>query len=225
MRPLLNLFVLYHNQGKLDSIPNLDCAQKVNVATINVPYRSNMIGEGRAFLADLDTKSAQYVGVVNARWDHKYDQFDHKLQTKLADLPAYVERCVTDGTMNPRTVHAPWTTDSPMLDIKNEWYEFTLKIHPTMEKLLRELQRFTGMEMSNKRRTFWANDFICHRLAYFDFIEFWRRCFRHFHSKYGYLLPMSTYGVDTCRYAAYFYERVSALYWANRTDLEVVPIP
>ncbi len=222
----LKLFVLYHCQQYLNNTPDIEHAQKINLTKLKTPHRSNMLGEGRAFLDDLDTEGAEYIGVINARWNHKYThQFAYKLKTTFTDIPNHALEAIDIGTLSKTSVIAPWTTDAPILNLNNNWYDFTLGIHPTMSRLLSELVSVTKFDPRNGRRSFWANDFICHRLVYLEFVKYWRRIFAHFHGRYGYLLPMSSWGIDTCRAPAYFYERVSTLYWANRLDLTVVPIP
>lgn len=213
----LRLFVLYHRQKMLNDVKDNPCFVKINLSKIALgPLASNMLGEGRAFLTDLDVGDAEYVGFANARWDAKYVN----LKTRLSKLPAYAA-----DNVRPDVVLAPWATHCKWLNIGNNWYGFTLALHGTMKKLLDELKDVTGLDFDTDRPSLWANDFICHRLVFFDFLEHWRKCVQHFFGRYGHLLPFSTWGVDTSRYSAYFYERCGTIFWANRKDLTVHQIP
>lgn len=216
----LTLFILYHAEAMLRAVPPLSHFVKINLATLPIKYCSNLLGEGRAFLANLDTGGADYVGFINARWDQKYPD----LSTRLRTLPTTVMRAIDSGVLYRQSVLAPWTTDCQWSNISANWYDFTIRTHRTMQPLLAEWQALTGLSFNTGRRSFWANDFICHRLTYLDFRDYWRACFHHFQRKYGYILPFSTWGLDVSRQPAYFYERCSVAYWANRLDLTVTAL-
>jgi hypothetical protein len=210
----MRLFVLSHRQDLLDAVPNQLCFYKVNLSRLRLGrYQNNLLGEGRALLYDLDDNDAEYLGFINARWDYKYPN----LQTRLTNL---------DNTVWPQLeatrVLAPWTTGTSYWG--NDWYNQAIEVHPSMAGLLTELASYTGLSLKTDRSSLWANDFICYRDVWHDWRQFWRRCFSHFHNRYGFLLPYRSENMDVSRMPAYFYERVTTLYFANRNDLQVVQL-
>ena len=169
-------------------------------------HNSNLYGEGRMLLmSSFDL--ADVVGFANARWNSKYAHLATRLEhfTNYADL------------VTPTTVYAPWTC-------KSGWLSHTLQVHPTMKNLLDELSEFAGIPLRDDSPTLWANDLVASREVIESWLAFWRKCFMHFDGKYGALLPMAYYNMDPARGPAYFYERVSALYFASRSDLNIIQI-
>jgi len=211
----LRLFVLSHRQDLLDAVSDQPCFHKVNLARLPLGrYQSNLLGEGRAVLYDIDigVDDADYFGLVNARWDDKYPN----LQTRLANL-----NNMAQPQLAASQVLTPWATDS---DEASDWYYWTTYFHPSMADLLDELAAFSGLSLRTGRVSLWANDFICQRDVWYSWRQFWRRCFTHFHGRYGFLLPYRSEDMDVARLPAYFYERVTTLYFANRADLHVIQL-
>lgn len=209
------LYALYHKQDVLDKFPWSKYTVKVNLSDIVTTHRSNLLGEMRFFLSDC-MPMAEYVGVVNARWDSKY----HMLETKSSDIVSYCTR-----NPDPDVVCAPWLSNSKWLDCGADWYGLTIAMHPTMNSLLQELADVTGMSLYTGQVCIWANDFWCHRDVFSRFLEHMRHCFRYFHGKYGHMLPFSTKNTDVARHPAYFYERCSAIFWANCKNIKIEQIP
>lgn len=208
LSPSLRIFILSHRQDLLDAAPTGKAIRKVDLNTVvEGTFSNNLIGEGRAFLADHDTGYAHYLGFANARWNNKYPH----LRTKLEDLSR-----IAHNMCLPNRVLVAWGS--------TDWYTHTLQVHPTMDPLLREMAALTGANLIDAP-TCWAHDFICHRDVWYDWLHYWRKCFGYFHRKYGFMPPMDSTGMDVCRLPAYLYERVSALYFANRPDLEIVQLP
>jgi len=206
----LKIFCLYHKQDTLDSVQNRPYLQKINLSKLQVgSYQDNRLGENRAFLAQLPIdKHIEYVGYLNARLNKKYawrglnyDNLIERLIPKLA----------------PDTVVYAWPADE-------NWAAFTRKMHHGIDHLLKELAKVTELKLITDTKTFWANDFICHRDVWADWLLFWRKTFFHFHDLHGFDLPFPTYNVDEKRKPAYFYERVTSIYFANRTDLKMIPL-
>jgi len=179
----------------------------LNNLHIGTKHNSNLYGECRAFLCDFEISDV--TGIVNARWNNKYP----KISTRLADLSKYIDLC----NIKPNEVHAPWTCPS-------NWYTHTINVHPDMKKLLDELKEFSGLEFNDDKPTLCANDMIMCKQTMHDWLAFWRKCFHHFDNKYGALLPMMYHNMDPSRGPAYFYERITALYFANRPDLKIIQI-
>lgn len=216
---VLKIITVYHRDEELDRAPADHC--RLNLERLDCTHRSNLLGEGRLFLSDFAAGpaalgDADYVAVANARWDSKY----WMIKTRLAGLRAYAEEHA-----RPDLVLAPWPTDCGWLPQGRDWYVYSKRVHPGMRHLLREMLGVTGMSPGTGRVSLWANDFVCHRRVFLEFVAHWRYCFAHFHGRYGHLLPMHTNGMDVARYPAYFYERCSTVYWANRSDLTVVGVP
>lgn len=168
-------------------------------------HNSNLYGEGRMLMASFEL--ADVTGFANARWNTKYSHLFTRLE--------YFTNCA--NLLEPNQVYAPWTCPTG-------WLSHTLKVHPTMKKLLDELSEFSGIPLEDDKPTLWANDLIAHREVIEGWLAFWRKCFDHFDGKYGALLPMAYHSMDPSRGPAYFYERVTALYFASRRDLNIIQV-
>jgi hypothetical protein len=211
----LRIFGLYHKQATLDNLPNADWLVKINLNELQTKHQHNCLGEGRAFLADLDLGNADYIGFANARWNKKY----HHIGVKFADISNIIQKHI-----EPKLVIVPWPTNAPWLNVGANWAALTLTMHPSMGKLLTELSKITGMKTTPNKISFWANDFVCHRKIFLELREHWRKCFNHFNTKYGLKLPFTKFNVDINRHPAYFYERVTTIFFANKDNLKVEPI-
>lgn len=211
----LKIFGLYHKQPILDALPNVDWLTKINLSELKTEYQYNNLGECRAFLVDLDLGNAEYIGFANARWNKKY----HHINVKFEQIGQ-----IADKHMRPDLVLAPWPTNAFWLNVGADWAALTLTMHPSMGQLLTELATTTGLSTVPNKISLWANDFICHRTVFIEWREHWRKCFKHFHGKYGLKLPFTKFNVDVNRHPAYFYERLTTIFFANRTDLKVEPI-
>jgi len=210
--------VLSNRQDLLDLAPEHPMYERLHLPSLSIgALQNNMLGEGRAFFLDYSSSEGmEYVGFVNARWNEKY----FRLRTKLQDLPDVVDRFAAPGI-----VLAPWPTNCSWLDYGTDWYRLSVEQHCTMEGLLQELAELTGLSVAPRNLTFWANDFICHWSVFEDWLQFWRSTFSYFMKKYGFELPFSISNTDPSRYCAYFYERFSTIYFANRDDLRVLGVP
>lgn len=211
----IRIFGLYHKQAALDALPCAEWLVKINLNELLVEPRDNCLGEGRAFLADLDLGDAEYIGFANARWNKKY----HHIGVKFADIGKIAQKY-----LKPDIVLAPWPTNAPWLNYGANWAGLTLTMHPSMGALLTELSEFTGMKTTPLKISLWANDFICHRKVFLEWREHWQRCFKYFNDKYGLKLPFTKFNIDINRHPAYFYERLTTIFFANREDLKVEPI-
>ncbi len=198
--------MLHHLQSALDQVPLQSELVPINLSELELgPLQDNQLGESRAFLRDFSDVTEEYVGFVNARFDQKYFQ----LHTRLHTLVPTVRRFAAPGW-----VLAPWPGDN--------WIEVTNTYHPSMLPLVGELLALQGLPRAGNRTSVWANDFVCHRSVFFDWLRFWRSSFDHFYAKYGLQLPFAGEGTDRNRQTAYFLERITAAYFANRPDVRVV---
>lgn len=207
--PRVKVFVLSHLREGFESVP--DCPELERVLLGALPLapelQTNLIGEGRAFLADLDAGDAEYVGYMNARAPAKYQIFGsskmtwQKLRRRLA-------------TLQPGVVLAPWIA-APT------WAAASEDQHPGMLDALFELRDVTGLCLDTGRPSLWANDMVMHRSVWSEWLLHWRRCFAHFHGRYGWDWPVPEAGLDAERKPAYFAERWTTLFFANRDDLVV----
>lgn len=205
--PTIKIFVLSHEQALLDLTPNGPEFEKVNLSSLDIgPCQSNQLGECRAFFRDFSDVDAEYIGFANARWNQKY----FRLKTRLETLPYHVERLAAPGW-----VLAPWPA--------HDWIKLTLHHHPTMEPLVSEMLQTMALSPNNDQVSVWANDFICHRSVFFDWLRFWKTTFEHFYGRYGLDLPFDIAGTDPSRKSAFFFERVTTAYFANRPDVRIAP--
>lgn len=164
----------------------------------------NELAESRIYLDPgvMDRfEGREYVGLASARWDDKYEG----KSTLLADLHW------ARGLLAKDVVLAPDVWGSC-------WAEVTCRSNKGMERMLGELEKFTGMPLE-KGPTFWSNNFICHRDVFSDYVAHFRKVYDHFHSKYD--DRFDYVGMDTRRTPAFFYEAVTVHYFSNRTDLEI----
>lgn len=211
----LTVIVVSHDQKWLRRIHAIDKSQRIFkiVSLQHLPLgslQSNLLGESRALLFDHQIDS-EYVGIINGRWNEKY----HYLETKIEQLPSYIIRRLKENV-----VFAPWPTISTHSGNQEDWYQNTLNVHPEMKKILLELAEFSKLSLS-PGPSLWANDFICHKSHWDEWLVFWRKCFHYFHSRYGFLLPYGSTNLDVARQPAYFYERVTTLYFANQHHLSI----
>jgi hypothetical protein len=216
----LKVFALSHTQDRLDALPKIGWLEPVHLGRLSdlpTEFQDNGLGECRAFLSDsLDSEKADWIGCLNARYDAKYA---HMTGVRLAELPAALERLLA-----PSKVVAVWPTNASWLDCGSAWADFSARQHPGLLPLLEELAAFTDTALDTGRPSLWGHDFVCARAVWKDWRVFFRKCFAYFYDRYGMDLPFPPINIDPKRKAAYFYERVTTLYFANRKDLEIVPL-
>jgi hypothetical protein len=205
-RPSIRLFVLHHQAEVLRLVPRDSCLEPVDLTKLDIGhYQTNLLGESRAFLRSFDSVSEDYIGFINGRFNQKY----FKLTTRLDTISTIARRLLAPGW-----VLTPW----PAYD----WLRLTSIHHPTMIGLIDELLTMHGLPLAEGRASVWANEFICHRSVFLDWHRFWRTSFEHFVGKYGLDLPFENHGTDPERKTAFFLERITTAYFANRPDVRVV---
>lgn len=191
------IYVLAENEEKLQLVENNPNFQKVNLSLLDVgKYQLNCLAENRIFLSELPETPT--VGFATARWDQKYK---HKI-SKLESL-------------------SPTGTSVYVADLTGkEWAFRSDTLHPGMYKLLQELSSFSGLPL-DAGETFYSNNFVCSWEVFADFSPFWKKCFHHFFDKYGPNLPFKNCwsGYKQELHPAYFFERITMLYFANHGSL------
>lgn len=207
----LRVFVHWHEDEMLRKVRKRTYLQTVNLAELEIgEFQQNMLAENRVFLAEYLWKGLQtdYIGFMSASWDEKY----HSL-VKLHEIHKL--------PLAPGTVWCGGMSDSA------DWARESNKHHPGMYALLEEMAAVAGMSLS-AGPTICESNFICHRCVFDDFLAMWRRVFDHFYQKYGYDLPFlegcredwRSGRFDRRKREAYFYERITMLYFSNRHDLD-----
>jgi hypothetical protein len=220
----LSIFVLSHDDALLAAVPARSELRRVDLRDLGLAgeLATNSLAECRFFLSEraLDV-TTEYVGVLSARHDEKY------APSGVLTLEQLAQGAITPY-LRPRRVFAPLITGPG-----GQWVEGSDLVHPGLTALVREAaEQIPGADVS--RRTMLASSFIAHRDVYLEFIAEFRRLFETFHARYGLDFP-HVYRCSRCgtvfegghgryqrdRHGAYFYERVTALYFA-RPQFEVV---
>lgn len=207
----MKVYLLSHTDG--DCLPNLssDTVEKINLTKLKLPIENtNDLAENRIFLADENffCKQSDYLGVLSSRYEQKYPN-----SIRLDNLSSIKKKIEPNKVL----VAAPTKEFN-----QGKWIEWTLQYHENINKYLDELADIMGLPLVNND-SFWANNFICHRSVFFDFIRTFKKTFYEMHKRYGYCMDFRT--DDPSRTAAYLYERVSMIYFSNRTDLVIEKLP
>ena len=214
MSPTTNIkiFVLCHNKTSLEQAPSSHSIEKINLNDLILPIpNSNDLAENRFFLLpeSFFQSCPEYIGVLTWQFNKKYNNL----------LPIENLAQVIQSKMNPQLV---WAASPTEYFNDGKWVEWSLSYHKTIGPYLQELSEFTNIPLANNP-TIWANNFICHKSVFLDFLKFFKNVFNHFHEKYKYNFDFHV--DDRSRVAAYFYERVAMFYFSNRKDLSIVKLP
>jgi hypothetical protein len=202
----LKVFVLGHNEESLKKVENEPFIQKLDLSKLELAIpNTEDIAENKFYLTDYVFRCKEsYVGVMTHRYKQKYNLDIKKLPQIVDKLD---ERCVF-------TCHFA----------RKEWFDYSINYHPGIEKYIREISEVFNLPIRRKH-VFWANNFICHKFVFADFIYKFRDIFHYINSKYGYNFDYKVdFGQDK-RKAAFLYERVAMLYFSNQDHLKVIQIP
>lgn len=205
MQPLdLAIFIAGFDATHFTRIPDQPHLHKVNLSELNEgDHAENALSEHRLFLsAKVENITAAYVGLLTWRWHQKCRHLISLQQVSLLPL-------------QPDIVYAAWP--------EQEWYSHSVVQHKGIQPYLDELAEFTGLPLSGTG--LYGNQFICSKEVFEDFLAFFRNCFAHFHQKYGFDYKFWVRPEDANRTPAVFYERVACIYFANRQDLTIKPMP
>lgn len=187
-------------------------------------YQKNCFSESRIYLSDVFDDSTEYVGVITASWNHKFepnriDKFHEWENTKIlynsnntnivltAERSIFKHNCIFDLFDNK--------------NIAGDFSEFVLSL--------------TG-EVCNFG--LWSNQIICHRNIYMKLQDFYRQVFPLIVEKlYAYnLTSLKCYGSHgdkakdiyskegfNSRIAGLFFEYVTNVWFAAQKDLIILP--
>lgn len=209
--PELDTFILGHEQSKLDKIANKPFLRKINLSQLELPIpNTNDIAENRLFLLKKEqfAHCKDFIGVLTSNFDTKYP---HLL--KLENLDQIREKLKHD------IVYAASPTET---FYEGKWLKYTYKYHLTIQKYIEDMAKQFHLSLEEKP-TLWANNFICHKSIFFNFLEFFQKVFSYMHQKYGYTYQMKV--DDPSRTAAYVYERISMLFFSNLQNIKIYQIP
>ena len=209
--PELDVFVLGHQQKQLDSIIKKPFLHPINLNSLELPIQNtNHIAENRFFLLKQDQFKTckDYIGILTANFDSKYPYL-----CSLADL---------DKIKNKLAKNMVFAASPTETFYDGKWLKYTYKYHLTIQKYIEEMANTFHLTLE-ENPTVWANNFICHKSVFFQFLDFFKKVFYYMHGKYEYAYQLKV--DDPSRTAAYVYERISMLYFANRTDLTIYALP
>lgn len=225
------IFVLTHDRALFESVPRVPGLTAVDLDALALPSRlaGQQIAEHRFFLSQsIERSPAEWIGVVTGRWDTKFPNWP-----RLEVLPDFVGRTLVDRSM----IAAPAVFWWIGRDVERFARRQDLR-HPGMGRLLDDPA--APPTITRHRRPWhplvYNNNFVMHRSVVLDWLRYWREQFSFFDARYGLDLPFAV----TCpkcghqlpresrhpglsyspeRHAGYFYEQVSARYFATRGDL------
>lgn len=225
------VFVLSHDDAILARIGDSPDLVKINLERLDLQDKDHVraLAENRFFLSD-DMQSAvgetsSFVGVVSGRWDERFKKWP-----TIDELPKALEK----REFSSRDFYAPLTMMASPKQFES-WIRAQDLVHPGMSALLLEALEITGTGKQVKGRLMpvvMGNNFVIPESLVEEFLAFWRRGYAHFESTYGSSLPFS-YRCPKCgqesdegigrwgreRHAGFFYERLTALYFATAKDL------
>lgn len=206
----LMVFALGHSEESLGFIPDRPWIRKTDLNQLPTCVENkNDMAENRIFLTEETyfENCPEYVGVLTWQYDMKYSWL----------LP-YSELDEILPELSPETAFG---AEFSPLHI-SEWVDYTISYHKTIREYLDDLAHFAGLPLHNSP-SFWANNFICHKSVFFDYIRLFKRVHAKMQEKHG--NKFAYYAEDQRRVPAYLYERLTMLYFSNRFDLTLKVIP
>lgn len=207
----MKIFVLGHNQESLSQVPDTNYLERVDLSKLELHIpNTNDLAENRFYLTNPEffRNQPDYIGTLTYNFNNKYH-----------DLIGLENLDSIKNLLEPDTVLAAAPTHT---FFKNHWLKWTYSYHQTIEPYMKDLSDIMGIPLTNDD-TLWANNFICHKEVFIDFVKTFQKTFQTMHQKHGYNFKMKV--DDTSRTAAYLYERVAMLYFSNRKDLKIKRIP
>lgn len=224
----LLIYVVSHDVALLNDLPKRDFLVPTLLGELGLPQElaGNQLAENRFLLTNLLTDNeASQVGFISARWNERFPTWPH-----IQELDALALSESDDA----RSYFAPQTILATGPQVKN-WIKAQDAVHPGTSSLLFELLDVLGADNLSDRSVrgiSMGNNFIVTRDVALELLSFWQAGFNHLYKKYGFDLPfdyrcascglVSHQGVgrwDRSRHAGFLFERVTALFFATRTDL------
>jgi hypothetical protein len=211
----VKIFILGHNQEVIDRVPDRPYFEKVNLGELPLDrFQNNQLAESRIFLAPFMHRIEQeYVGFSSARWNDKYAYLGTTRIEDMHTLKLLLKPTNVIVAQRTDNVNGPLGSLDPV-----NWrthFEFS---HKGITHYLDELAKVSGI--NNLNPSFWANNFICHRSVFKDFLKHWLDVFFHFYSKYGFDYKFEA--MDPTRSAAFLLEAITVNYFSSRKDLRIV---
>lgn len=192
---------LLHNLTKRKSEYSADFIKPVNLSKLNIGcYQDNSLCESRIHISNLAEKdNAEYVGFSSWRFDNKSNNIGYPA-IKQIQLP-YLKQ-------EPHIVWCAWPT--------NNWIADSISYHKgKMRNYISEMCEIANLPIIDCC-SFWANNFICHKDIYLDFLKFYRPLLSYFHNKYkltyDFYVPEQHKGLTP----GVLYERITCLYFAHQ---------
>lgn len=255
--PLLHAVALGHEDHRLSTLPRQPWLEPVDLRDLDLPapLAGDDLAESRFLLsarADALADSADYVGVLPARWDERFPLWpsltelttmarwlgrDRLLAPSAHPLPhhrigSWIRR---QGEVHPGMpdvlddVHALWVSDSGHVPVTMSQPDPAPGAHTDT--------RTTAAPRSTTAwgTAVWGNTFIVHREEFQRLLVAFRAAFDHVQSRHGIDLPYE-YRCPRCgrtrpwgvgrwsddRHASYFYERVTGLHFATASGLTLI---
>lgn len=229
----VSLFVLSHDPAVLHEYRGDDRVVPANLNELSLParLRGQDLAETRFFLTDfLDTVDSEWIGVLTGRWAEKFPR-----NPAIMDIPDRI-----DFLERPDQAIAPALFWWPRADIARFSKRQDLR-HPGMASLLDErgAPQVTPILGPGMNPLVYNNQLIAHRTVVAGWLDFLRRSFDFYDSRYGLDLPFElecpTCGAlcrdrdgnrishpsgltyDPIRHAGYFYEQITAKYFLGQS--------
>lgn len=202
----LQIYVLGHKKREKITSP---CLQYIHLPDID---KNNTFAESRIFQTNLITNSSEYIGLVTAQWDIKYNKTMECCKLKdLYKLP-----------MRKDLVWCGRKADTC-------WLQTTEKDHPGMKKILNFLAGTPELNLNNKLHmpALWSNNFIAHKSVVLEIQNWFWKCWSLVTMYFGnnveklYKYPKE----ETPRPLSYLAERFTIMYFCSREDLQIKQIP
>lgn len=206
----LKLFVIHNEEKMLSSVGNHKAIKKFNLnnLTIEDKYKNNSLAENR-FLIYLSNntsilKDYDYVGICSASWNSKYKIHESNPKViQLEKIPDYID-CFKKNFIYVSA-------------LVKDWYKESKEHHVGMELYINEL--LSRNNFKNKGTSFYSNNFICKKNIMIDFLRWWRSEFDYFFEKYKFDYEYDSESFHNYKShvnCAYFYERLTIAYFANK---------
>mgnify|MGYP003473949310 CR=1 FL=1 len=196
----LTCYILWHDDSKWSNIPDLPYLVNVNLSNLPIgDFQRNTFSESRFFLHNA--KMNDYVGNLTASWNTKYNNLIPL--NRLCDLE-----------FKPNIVWAACKNLYP------NWFNLQVKTAIRMHNMLCPF-----FKQYPDGPSLWANNFLCSREVYEDFILVWRKVFAIVCKRIDLCIPYGIAPNDSNRKMGYIGELITLMYFASRKDLEIKQIP